>query len=175
MLKLVLFFSSEFDPSCNTDFLYHSVSTFYSGVYGPSRKDLYYITRFEDIPESVIPIEMVLDSYQTDTEAGEIARAKIDAHVNILDPKFRDLIIKDYTKEEEIRYKSWIQSRRLLKMSWKPSKLILRMYWKAHNLTSQRPKILMNSFMMKQILVICKVSSLTHLHSKMFCIFSRLS
>ena len=140
MLKLVLFFSSEFDPSCNTDFLYQFVSTFYSGVYGPSRKDLYYITRFEDIPESVIPIEMVLDSYQTDTEAGEIARAKIDAaREYFLDPKFRDLIIKDYTKEE-IRYKKLDPVPKTIEDVLEASKLILRMYWKAHNLTSQRPE-----------------------------------
>lgn len=54
MLKLSAFFEHLFDKSRSTDFFNQFVTTFYAGVYGPRRKDLYDIVRVQDIPDSLI-------------------------------------------------------------------------------------------------------------------------
>lgn len=62
MLKLSIFFNLEFDPSVSNDFFDQFIRTFYSGVYGPRRQDLFYITRIQDIPEADIPDGMLVRS-----------------------------------------------------------------------------------------------------------------
>lgn len=107
MLKLSAFFEHLFDKSRSTDFFNQFVTTFYAGVYGPCRKDLYEIVRVQDIPESVIDdglirISVGLDESEqmTADEAFEEIREKRQEFINT----DREQLVNKYGKDR-LHYK----------------------------------------------------------------------
>jgi hypothetical protein len=62
MLKVCGLFVSMFDNSRSNEFFHQFISTFYSGVFGPRRADLFFITRMQMIPSEVITDRMILQS-----------------------------------------------------------------------------------------------------------------
>ena len=99
MLKLALFFNLEFDPNYSNAFFDQFINTFYSGVYGPRRSDLFYIARFQDIPVEVISDQMLVESFKEGNEAllDQIESIK----ESFLNPKNRISFLEKYKNEIE--------------------------------------------------------------------------
>ena len=138
MLKLALFFKVEFDGSFATDFFDQFINSFYSGAYGPRRKDLFYITRFEDIPESVLPdstlTKSVVDGEIRDTPA---ARNIADTKASFLNAKNRELFLKTYGPEQ-LGYRELNPVPKTIDDVLEATKMILRKYWRVKRIHNNK-------------------------------------
>ena len=138
MLKLALFFKVEFDGSFATDFFDQFINTFYSGAYGPRRKDLFYITRFEDIPESVLP-DSTLSKSVVDGEIGDTpaARNVADTKASFLNAKNRELLLKTYGPEQ-LGYRELNPVPKTIDDVLEATKMILRKYWRVKRIYNNK-------------------------------------
>lgn len=104
--RLAALFVSEFDPNRADAFFYQFVKTAYSGVYGPLRSELRYITRIENIPLNPVTPE---------------------DRKYFLDPSNRDFLRSCYTRKQ-LCYKPLIPVPKTLDDVLDATVLILRAY-----------------------------------------------
>lgn len=105
MLRLAALFGEIFDPNRANGFFYQFLRTFYSGVYGPKRRDLNHIARIEDIPARVMSDRLLNGSLgRLNEEETESANASISAiRETYLNPEYRELLMTNRSAQITLR------------------------------------------------------------------------
>ena len=135
MLQVAALFNHLFDPNRANEFFYQFIKTFYSGVYGPKREDLFGIARIEDIPVGVIKdnlikisLGMTLSKEITLDQANfEVEKLKSDFY----DPEKREMLVQVHGKET-LNYRELDPVPKTLEDVLDATVEILKAYWRKH-------------------------------------------
>lgn len=135
MLKVSLFFNLEFDPSRSNEFFDQFIRTFYAGVFGPCRQDLFYITRIQDIPASVLPDELLMKSLKEESEEYAALNSQIRDYQNsFLRPENRDMLRVAYA-DHLLCYKKLTSVPKTTEDVLEATQRILKSYWSHMGIT----------------------------------------
>lgn len=142
MLNLALFFSVEFDSNRADGFFDQFINTLFSGVYGPCRKDLFYISRIQDIPPTIIDDKMIIASlFNEDEEVRTMLEHVIENLKSyFLDPSNREYLRKIF-KDDLIGYEELNRVPKTIEDVFEATFKILDNYWYSNKIPVNRDEL----------------------------------